>query len=205
MPQISHIHSQTEWLKTRLDEMDASVAHFESSLEKTSAMVQSRAANLMADMKRRRDSFKHWFDQREDQGEQAFGEAKDKLEHEWEAFETSVESFLETAENKADAANEAFKVRVTCQRKSWLHAIERAKTASHSFGEERKLEINKAIAKLEADANKLGYKLKGSNKAGHESWSAFRTALSDSRTAFDHAFGETKVAFNIAAKMNTGA
>jgi len=57
MPQISHIHSQTEWLKSRLDEMDASVGHFESNIEKATTAARAKAIDAITDMKQRRDSF----------------------------------------------------------------------------------------------------------------------------------------------------
>lgn len=200
MQKTSHIHSQKEWLKTRLNEMDASVAHFETALGQTKSMAGSKASVAVEDMKNRRDSLKHWVDQKEDQGGQAWKDTKIKVDKEWNAFENSVENFLEATQDKVKASTEAFMTRAASQKQSWGESIEGIKTAAATFTENRKAEVEKTTTKLDFQADKVGDALKGINEAGHASWPALRNALAESRDAFDHAFEDTKVAFKHANK-----
>lgn len=202
MPKNSHMHNQTEWLKARLDEMDASIANFEVSLGKTRSSASRAAHDAFESMKLRRDAFKHWADQKEDQSENAWASTKDKLEEEWDEFEESIESFINATKNKTKSSADTFKTRAASQQRSWNEAIKGAKLSVVSFADKRKADLEKATLKMEAEADKVGHTFMGINAAGNEAWPAMREALSTSRGAFDHALDDMRAAFNIARKSD---
>ncbi|GHB05321.1 hypothetical protein GCM10009069_29730 [Algimonas arctica] len=195
-----HLHSQTEWLEARLDEIDDSIAHFETSVKYVTSNTRSKADAAMEDMRQRRDSFKQWVDQKEDQGEQTWLANKTKFEKEWDFFEESVETFLEATQDKAKASADIFKARAASQKLAWDKTVGRLKKSADKFNDRRKADVDKATATLKAETDKAGDTLKGINAAGHESWPALRKALSKSRNAFDDALADTKAAFKRAEK-----
>lgn len=195
-----HQHSQTEWLEARLDEMDASIAHFEMTVKYLTSATRLKADAAVENMRQRRESFKRWVDQKEDRGEQAWKTNKRKFEKEWDSFEGSVEAFLEATQDKTKASAEIFKTRVASQKQAWDKTLRRFGKSAESFKDRRKSDVEKATATLKAETDKVGDTLKGINAAGHESWPALRKALSQSREAFDDALADTKTAFERAEK-----
>lgn len=196
MTQDSHIHKYTEWTKNRLDEMDASLAEFESRVGQVPAEAHVKADAAIADIRRRREAFSQWANAKEDQTEEAWAKTKSKLESEWDGFEGSVETYLGAVKGNAKQIQDTFKARAESQKNSWGQSISRAKHAAETFQSDRKEDMQSAVHKLEDEAHHVTGKLKALNFARQDSWSVFRMALSDSRTAFDTATEEAHTAFS---------
>lgn len=196
MTQESHIHKYTEWTKNRLDEMDASLAQFESRISQVPVQAHAKADAAIADIRRRREAFSQWADAKEDQTEAAWAQTKSKLEAEWEGFEDSVETYLEAVKDNTKQIQDTFKARAESQKNSWGQSISRAKHAAETFRSDRKEDLQSAVHKLEDEAHHVENKLKALNSARQDSWSVFRMALSESRGAFDTATEETRTAFS---------
>lgn len=104
MSKTSNIHPFTKWAKSRLDEMDASLAVFETKVDTVEAKSRKRADAAIADMKTRRDAFKAEVEETHERDVKALAQASDKLEAEWEAFEDDVEVYWD---NVADQTKES--------------------------------------------------------------------------------------------------
>lgn len=195
MTSQSHIHTYTEWTKTRLDEMDASVAVLEAKVAELQSDARAGADAAIADMKARRDKFSAWAQQEQDMNAQAWAVTKAEREAEWASFEKAVDAYLDAAEGQTEATEKTFEARVSAQRKAWRETAGKLKDDASTFQADRKAEVDAAVAKLEKGAITAGDQLKKLNTVGGTSWAALRTALTDSRHAFDKAFDEAQAAF----------
>ena len=57
MAEHSSLHPFLDWMKQRMDEMDATVASFEAKAGQVRAESEPKAAELLADLKKRRSEF----------------------------------------------------------------------------------------------------------------------------------------------------
>ncbi len=166
MTTTSKIHPFAEWAKSRLDEMDAALAVFEKKATDVKDDTREKAGTALADMEKHRDVFKARIKTERDSDAKAWAAANVQLETEWRGFEKNVETYWESAGDKAGAYADAFKAQADAQQKAWNDNATRIKAASATFQDDRKAEVVAAIAKAEHIAKDAGAKLGNLNKAG---------------------------------------
>lgn len=205
MTTTSKIHPFAEWAKSRLDEMDAALAVFETKANDVGAGTLKKADAAIADMKKHRDVFAARIKREHDSDVKAWGEANVQLEAEWHGFEKNVESYWDSVGDKASAHGDAFKAQADAQKKAWTDTATRIKAATKTFQAGRKADVAAAVAEGEHIAHDAGAKLGNLNKASQTSWGAMRSALTQSREAFDVANSKAQAAFMVAVKKEEKA
>jgi hypothetical protein len=194
----SHMHGQLNWAKMRLDEMDAALALFEGKVGELQGDARGKAESALANIRAQRDAFRETIQKEKEMGEADWTRAKAALETDWSAFEASVQKFMDAAGAQADRQKAAFRVRADAQRKAWQEAIDKLDDAATRVSADSKAEFESAKKRMEADAAAADAKLDKLNRAGTQSWAAFRTALAETRAAFDRANQEAYDAFKSA-------
>lgn len=194
----SHLHGQLNWAKMRLDEMDAALALFEGEVGEVQGNARAKAESALADMRAQRDAFRETIKKEKETGEADWTRAKASLETTWSAFEASVQNFMDAASAQADQQRAAFRVRADAQRKVWQETIAKLDESAARVSADSKAEFESAMKRMEADAAAAEAKLDKLNSAGAQSWAAFRTALAETRAAFDRANQKASDAFKSA-------
>ncbi|WP_417592137.1 hypothetical protein [Parasphingorhabdus sp.] len=205
MTDQSPIHPYIEQAKNRLDEIDASIAHFEARAQELKTDARAKADAAIAKMKSNRDAYRAWVKENQEIGEAITAGAREKLKAEWTRFEDNVMAYFDAAAGMYEQDKAYFQVRIEAQKEAWQKTMDRVKAAAKAFQAKRKAEIDAAVATLEKNAENANAKLKDLNKAGSISWTAVRDALSASRAAFDKAMDETQSAFKEAMKTTEDA
>ena len=195
MTNQSHLHSYIERAKNRLDEINASVTHFEARAQDVQSEARAKADAAIAKMKSNRDAYQAWVAENQEIGELVTAEAREDLEAEWGKFEDNVMAYFDAAAGMYEKDKAYFQVRIEAQKDAWSKTMDRVKEAAKTFQTNRKAEADAAVATLQKNADVANAKLKELNKAGNISWAAVRDALSASRAAFDKAMSETQSAF----------
>jgi predicted kinase len=205
MTTTSKIHPFAEWAKSRLDEMDAALAVIETKAKDVEDGTRKKADTAIANMKKHRDVFKARIKTERDSDVKAWGEANAQLEAEWHGFEKNVETYWDSVGDKAGAYSDAFKAQADAQQKAWKNTATRVKAASEKFQTDSKADVAAAVAKAEQISHDAGVKLGNLNSAGKTSWGAMRSALTESREAFDVANSKVQAAFRGAVKKEETA
>lgn len=195
MTDQSHLHNYIERAKNRLDEIDASVAHFEARAQDVQSEARDKAHAALARMKSNRDAYQAWIAENQEIGERITAQARKDLEVEWAAFEDNIMAYFDAAAGMYEQDKAYFHVRIEALKDAWEKTMDRVRAATKSFQANSQAEVDAAIEKLEKNADVANAKLKELNKAGNASWAAVRDALSTSRSAFDKALDEAQAAF----------
>jgi ElaB/YqjD/DUF883 family membrane-anchored ribosome-binding protein len=183
----SSVHMYLDWAKARLDEVDATVASLGKTAGKVQGEARAKADRALAHIRARGDSFRKAIAKQGEGGEAAVAKAKALLETDWKAFEASVQDYVDAAGQQAEQQKAAFKARADAQVKAWRQATDKLNTAAAGFTAARRADIDAAVKRTTAETSAAQAKLDKLGKAGTESWSAMRTALGETRAAFDRA------------------
>jgi hypothetical protein len=194
----SRLHGQLNWAKMRLDEIDAALAQFEAKVGELQGNARAKADSALTDMRAQRDAFRETIKKDKEMDDAEWARAKSALETSWIAFEASVQEFMDAARAQADQQKAAFRVRADAQRKAWRETIDKLDDAATSVSADSKAAFESAKKRMEADAAAAEAKLDTLKRAGNQSWAAFRTALAETRAAFDRANQEAYDAFKSA-------
>jgi len=92
-----------------------------------------------------------------------------------------------------------FKARAEAQQKAWEETISKLRSKASTFAAAKKQELDVALCRLQGDADAARARLETNLKAGEQSWAALKTALEESRIAFDKANHKALEAFKKAA------
>jgi hypothetical protein len=195
MTSQSHMHVYLNWAKERLDEMDATLALFESKVGELQGDARAKAESALADMRAKRDAFRETIKKEAEMSEADWTRAKAVMEADWNAFEASVQKYVDAAGVKGEQQKAAFQARADAQRKAWQEAIDKLDNTAKGIAADRRAEVESAMKRMKAEAAAAEAKLDKLNRAGTKSWAAFRTALGETRTAFDRANQEVYDAF----------
>ena len=180
----SSMHAHLDWAKCRLDEIDATLASFESSAGKLQSEARSRAEPALARMRAARDAFRRAIKEKGQATEAALALSKKELESQWAAFELSAQTYLDEHVKNLKAA---FMARAAAQRKAWQETIDMLHESTASVAAHRRDDIEKAVKHMTAEADAAKAKLDKLNKASGESWTAMKSALSETRATLDRA------------------
>ena len=183
----SGMHVYVNWAKARLDEMDATLATFESKAGKLQADVHARADKALADMRMKRDAFREAIRKEKTAGDAAWARTQALLKADWQAFEKSVQNYIDVAGKHAEQKQAAFRARAEAQLKSWQDVAHKVQQTAAAFSADRKADLDAVIKRTNAEAAAAKERLDKLSRAGSESWSALEKALAEGRAAFDRA------------------
>jgi len=195
----STVHFYLNWAKERIDEMDAALASLEGKLGEVKADARTKANQVLADLRRKRDDFQDTVKKHAAANEAAWIKAKTQLEAEWNAFETEVKKYVDSFGQQIEHQQATFKLQAAAQVKAWREAADKLRSAGKEFAAERRGEIEATVKRMEADAAAAEAKLQKLNQAGIQSWSALMAALTETRAVFDRANQAAQEAFKRAA------
>lgn len=193
-------HAYTEWAKSRLDEMDATVFVLEDKVENMENDASKKAETALDEMRSWRNSFKTRIDENLQNSEKAWADIKTHLDNDWDQFESSVQERLGAGKDDVEQYRAAFKARAEAQIKGWQTAITELKNEAIKFQIDSSVEVEKAIAKMKAKATDVEVKLDRLKKAESQTVTALNSALSETRKAFEKANKKAHKAFKDALK-----
>lgn len=199
MSTYGNAHFFASWAKERLDEMDAALTSFEGKVAEVQADARDKASKALDGLRKNRDAFRELVKQQAGANESALTSAKEKLDAEWNAFEMEVKKYVERYGRQFELQQATFKLQSAAQLNAWRDATDKLATAAGEFAVERRSEIEANIRRMKADAVVAEKKLLKLNRAGTQSWSAFATALTETRAVFDRANQAAREAFKRAA------
>lgn len=188
-------HAYTEWAKSRLDEMDATVFVLEDKVEKLEADASTKAKTALDEIRSWRNSFKARIDENLDNGEKVWADIKIHLDNDWDRFENSVQESLGAGKDDVEQCSAAFKARAEAQLKGWKTAIAGLKNEAAKLQIDSSVEVEKAIEKMKAKATDVEATLNRLKKAESQTASALNSALTESRKAFEKANKKAHKAF----------
>lgn len=195
----SSLHFYLDWAKARLDEMDATLESIESKAGEVKADARAKADKILVDLRRERDAFRDKIAQQTADNESAWAAAKPKMEGDWNAFEASVNQYVETLSKQSQQQQAIFEQQAAAQIKAWREAGDKLTTDAKAFAADRRGDFDAAVVRMNAEAAAAQEKLHKLNHAGTQSWTALMAALSETRGVFDRASQAAREAFKRAA------
>ena len=199
MSEHSKMHVYLDWTKERLDEIDATLASFETSIAHLSADARQKANSALSQIRASRDAFRQTMTHEKEATETAWIKAKTALEAKWKTFETGVEAYLKAAGHEIEHREAAFKARADAEQKAWHDTMAKFDKSVKNVAAEGKVEFDAALKKMKSEADVAKANLERLRGARDQSWSTLKTALTETRAAFDRADHAVHEAFKRAA------
>jgi hypothetical protein len=181
-----HAHPHLAWAMWGLDEIEATLASFESRIHKHGD-VHARAQSAVANMRTARDAFRKSIDEHGRANKADFTRWKEGLESQWAAFEDGLDIYLETLGKQITEQETVFRARAEAQSKAWQQAIDKLHESAAGFAADRRGDAEAAVKRLESEADAAKAKLDKLNNAEGTSWAAMKSALTETRGALDRA------------------
>lgn len=190
MTQQSSLHVYLEWTKQRIGEMDAALASLEAKTSKMSADAKVKAEQLLAELRKRRDEFQAKSKTNAQAGEAALRAAHAQLETQWQGFEAQLKLYLDTAGKQIEQHQATFRAVADAQAKAWRETADKLHAEALKVAAAKRADIDAAIRQMKGHAAEAEVQVRKLGQAGGESWSAFSTALAQSREKLDRATRE---------------
>jgi cell division septum initiation protein DivIVA len=187
MTQHSSMHIYLNWAKERVDEMDATLASLEAKIGEMQAETKVKADQLIAELTKRRDEFQARVKEEAKAGEAAWERTKPELETRWNEFEAQVKTYIESLGRQVQQQQATFQEVAAAQMKAWRETVESLRDAAEKVTTARRADIDSVIEQMKAAGSEAEARLQKLKQGGTESWTAFGTALAESRKAFDRA------------------
>jgi hypothetical protein len=203
MAEQSSMHAYLNWTKQRIDEMDATLASLEAKAGQMKADSKVKAAQLIADLKKRRDEFQAQAKAQAQAGEAALQAGKAQLETQWKAYEAQVKVYFDTVGKQIEQQQATFWDVAAAQAKAWREAAETFHSEAAKIASARRGDLEAAVKQMKSDAAEAEARLQKLKQAGSESWAALSAALAESRKAFDRGNQKAADALKVAAPANT--
>jgi hypothetical protein len=203
MPEHSSMHLYMNWIKERLDEMDAALASLEAKASHQKSDAKAKADQLITDLKKGREEFRANAKAQGEVSEAAWQTAKTQLESQWNNFQEQVKRYFETAGKQIEQQQSTFRDISAAQVKAWREAADRFHDAATKLTAERRANVDAAIKQMKAEATEAEGRLQKLKQAGSESWAALSAALAESRKSFDQANQKAWDAFKRVAPPKT--
>ncbi len=182
----SGVHFQLNWVKERIDEMDASLASLERSAKNAKSQSSSDAKRLIAALKKRRARFEAVVKKQAKDNDTAWRRSKAQLEAEWKEFEAQAAHHFKTTARQMEQ-KAAFRRASGVQAVAWHGAVEKLQDVMGTIVPAQRTGFKAALRKMKADAAKAEARMRKLGRAGTTSWPAMHAALAKSRDAFDRA------------------
>ena len=192
-------HLFSNWAKERLDEIDATLAALQARVGTLQAETKTQAEKTIAEIRAQQQVFQDMLKKQAEEGTANWTHMMRGLESNWASFETLVQKYMNVTWKDSQHLQETFAARAAAQRKAWQEALESLRGKANTFAAAHKKEAEEALNQLKAAADTAKARLETQQKAGVESWDAFKTALEESRAAFDKATHKVIEAFTKAA------
>jgi hypothetical protein len=191
----SHPHDFSNWASERFEEIESTLKAIESHAGALHAERKKEAEKAISEIRAHGKAFQKALHNQMKEGEIAWTAAKKDLAPVWSSFEATVQKYLAEAGLHAKELGATFKARAEAQAKVWQQTIDVLRANSAVVAIARKHELDKALDHLKAEADIAKSKLEKQQRAGEQSWAAFRNALEESRAAFDKASQKAFEAF----------
>jgi len=192
-------HLFSNWAKERLDEIDATLASLQARVDTLQAETKTQAEKTIAEIRAQQQVFQDMLKKQTVEGTANWINLMRGLESNWASFESLVQKYMNTTWKDAQHIQETFSARADAQRKAWQEALASLRGKANTFADAHKKEADEALNQLKAAAETAKARLETQQKAGVESWDALKTALEESRAAFDKATRRVIEAFTKAA------
>lgn len=191
----SSVHVSIDWAKSRLDEMDATLASLEKKLRDLKSESRAKADRAIAEIREQREALKRIIEANRQASGAEWQQTKARVESQWTAFEAAVQKWVDATGERVAEQNEMFAARAEAQLKAWQDMIDQLEASAKGVAADRKREIDSAVATIRADTEATKAKLEALKRSGKESWAALTKALAESRAAFDRANQTASEAF----------
>ncbi len=191
----SSLHPFLDWMKQRIDEMDATVASFEAKAGQLKAESEPKTAALVADLKKRRAEFQAKAGTQLEAAEAALKAGKAQLETQWQGFEAQVQTYLKSLDKQAGQQQAAFRDIAAAHIKTWGELQGELQREAGKLAAAQRPKVEAALKQMKAQAAEAEERLQKLKQSGGESWGALNTALTESRKAFDRASQQAWDAF----------
>jgi vacuolar-type H+-ATPase subunit H len=191
----NYLHHFTNWAKERLDEINATLKSMEGRVGALRDEAKTQTEKAISDIRAQRDVFQKAISDQQNENEAAWMKARSDLASNWATFETSVQKYMTDARNTAEQQQSMFMARAEAQRQAWQQSIETMLRQAGTFAAAKRQDLDAAVNHVKAEAEAAKSKLDATGRAGEQSWVAMRTALEESRAAFDKASKKAQDAF----------
>jgi hypothetical protein len=191
----TYAHPFFNWAKERLNEIDATLTSIEARAGSLQADTKKQAENALSEIRTQREVFNEAIQKQKAGGEMGWASAKSELEANWTSFEAYVQKYLNETHQDAKQLQATFEARAEAQQKAWQETFDTLRGKASAFASAKKQDADAALAHLKTEADTVKSKLATHSKAGAQSWSGFKTALEESRAAFDQASRKAYDAF----------
>ncbi len=195
MTNETYAHPFLNWAKERLNEIDATLTSIEARAGTLQADTKKQAENALSEIRTQREVFKEAIQNQKADSEAGWTSAKSGLEANWTSFEAYVQKYLNETRQDAKQLQVTFEARAEAQQKAWQETFDALRGKAGAFASAKKQDADAALAHLKTEADAVKSKLERRRKAGAQSWSDLKTALEESRTAFDQASRKALEAF----------
>jgi hypothetical protein len=183
----TYAHPFLNWAKERLNEIDATLISIESRAGSLQADTKKHAENALSEIRAQREVFKEAIQKQKADSEEGWTRARSGLEANWTSFEAYVQKYLNETRQDAKQLQATFEARAEAQQKAWQETFDALLGKASTFASAKKQDADAALAHLKTEADAVKSKLETHRKAGEQSWLALKTALEESRAAFDQA------------------
>jgi hypothetical protein len=181
------MHIYLNWAKERVDEMDATLASLEAKIGEMQAETKVKADQLIAELGKRRDEFQARVKAEAKAGEAAWERVKPELESRWNEFEAQVKTYIESLGRQVQQQQATFQEVAAAQMKAWRETVDSLRDAAAKVTTARRADVDTVIDQMKTAGSEAEARLQKLKQGGAESWTAFGTALAESRKAFDRA------------------
>jgi hypothetical protein len=190
MAEHSILHPFLDWMRQRIDEMDATVASFDAKAGQLKAEAAPKAAELLADLKRRRAQFRAKAGEELEAADGLLKAGKAQLETQWRGFEEQVDAYLRGLDKQAAQHQGTFRDVAAAQMKAWGEVQRELQAEAARLTAAQRPKVEAALEQMKTHAAEAGQRLQEFKRAGDQSWVSLNAALAESRKAFDRASRE---------------
>ena len=197
----SGAHFFLNWVKERIDEMDAALASLESKVGEIRADSPMKADQFIADLRKKRDEFERRAQKQAEAGEAAWDVAKAQLDTEWKAFEAEMRKYVEAFARDVRQQQSVFQSQGQAQIHALRETADKIHAAAAQFTAERRKDVDASVSRMRAEATAAEGKLRKIAEAKTESWPTLSAALTETRAAFDRTNQAAREAFKQAVRQ----
>ncbi len=188
MSKQSLAHQNLEWAKQKLDEIDATLASLEDSVETIKSDARKEADRAIARIQAARNTVKAQVDAASAEAMAVKGIADDAyvaLEAQWAEVDSAFQAFLTAAAGQADIVKKALAARAEAHRRAWQTSLEGIRAVASDAIDQARGEVDAAFRRLAAETEKAQAKLGQFSTAGDESWKAIKNGLEETRSVYE--------------------
>jgi chromosome segregation ATPase len=188
MNDTSYSHEAIDWVKQRLDELDAIIQEVEKSVVEQNDAARAEVEKALERLKSARLAFQNQYDTlRADANElkKKMKSAQDALDEEWIAVETSFQTLLAAIADQADSVRSLVVVRADAQRRSWEASLMDFRARATETLDRSRQEFDAAARRLSEEAEKFQARIGNAKDTSDESWAAVKEGLAEAKAVQD--------------------